>query len=73
MPDARHFELKPNSIVNLGIGMPEGVSRVANEERVLEYATLTAESGIIGGLPMGGLDFGAGINVDALITENYHV
>ncbi|WP_054693453.1 acyl CoA:acetate/3-ketoacid CoA transferase [Desulfosarcina cetonica] len=65
------FELKPNSIVNLGIGMPEGVSRVANEERILEYCTLTAESGIIGGLPMGGLDFGAGINVDALITENY--
>ncbi|WP_428154370.1 acyl CoA:acetate/3-ketoacid CoA transferase [Desulfococcus sp.] len=65
------FELKPNSIVNLGIGMPEGVSQVANEERILEYATLTAESGIIGGLPMGGLDFGAGINVDALITENY--
>jgi len=65
------FELKPNSIVNLGVGIPEGVSRVANEERVLEYATLTAESGIIGGLPMGGLDFGAGINVDALISGNY--
>ena len=39
------FELKPNSIVNLGIGMPEGVSQVANEERMLEYVTLTAESG----------------------------
>ena len=64
------FELKPNSIVNLGIGMPEGVSRVANEERVLEYATLTAESGIIGGLVMGGLDFGAGVNSNALIAEN---
>jgi len=37
------FELKPNSIVNLGIGMPEGVSAVANEERVLEYVTLTAD------------------------------
>jgi propionate CoA-transferase len=65
------FELKPNSIVNLGIGMPEGVSAVANEERVLEYVTLTAESGMIGGLPSAGLNFGAGINIDALIDEPY--
>ncbi|HOP48173.1 MAG TPA: CoA-transferase [Desulfobacteraceae bacterium] len=65
------FELKPNSIVNLGIGMPEGVSQVANEERILEYSTLTAESGMIGGLPMGGLNFGTGINIDALIDEPY--
>ena len=63
------FELKPNSIVNLGIGMPEGVSKVAHEERILEYSTLTAESGLIGGLPMGGLDFGTGVNCDALIDE----
>lgn len=65
------FELKPNSVVNLGIGLPEGVSQVANEERVLEYSTLTTESGMIGGLPMGGLNFGAGINIDALIDEPY--
>lgn len=65
------FELKPNSIVNLGIGMPEGVSAVANEERMLEYFTLTAESGMIGGLPSAGLNFGAGINIDALIDEPY--
>jgi propionate CoA-transferase len=65
------FELEPNSIVNLGIGMPEGVSAVANEERMLEYVTLTAESGMIGGLPSAGLNFGAGINIDALIDEPY--
>ncbi len=65
------FELKPNSIVNLGIGMPEGVSGVAHEERVLEYVTLTAESGMIGGLPCAGLNFGVGINIDALIDEPY--
>ena len=42
------FELKPNSIVNLGIGMPEAIAPVANEEKIIDLITLTAEPGVLG-------------------------
>ena len=64
------FELKANDIVNLGIGMPEGVAEVAAEEKVNDLLTLTAEPGVIGGVPAGGLDFGAATNVDCLVDQN---
>nr|WP_306266492.1 CoA-transferase [Pararhizobium sp. IMCC3301] len=63
------FELPINGMVNLGIGMPEGVASVASEEKLLNHLTLSAEPGIIGGQPASGLDFGAAVNTDAIINQ----
>lgn len=64
------FELPLGGIVNLGIGMPEGVARICAEEGLLDQVTLTAEPGVIGGQPASGLDFGAARNTDAIIAQN---
>ena len=63
------MELRPNAVVNLGIGIPEGIASVAAEEHVLSYITLTAEPGVIGGMPTGGKDFGSAINGDAILEQ----
>lgn len=52
-------ELRVDDIVNIGIGIPEMVSRYARKSGMLDMVTLTVESGGIGGFPVSGEALGA--------------
>lgn len=61
------LELAPGQLVNLGVGMANGISYVALEEGFLADLTLTVEQGLFGGLPGVGLDSGTALNPGAII------
>ena len=52
-------ELHEDDIVNIGIGIPENISRYARKNGMLDHITLTVESGGVGGFPASGKVFGA--------------
>lgn len=60
------LELKEDDIVNIGVGIPEYVSKYARENGILDKITLTVESGGIGGFPASGTVFGAVIGADSI-------
>lgn len=60
------MELKPDDIVNIGVGIPETVSKYARENGMLNKITLTVEAGGVGGFPASGKVFGAVIGADSI-------
>ena len=63
------FELLPNSVANLGLGLPDGIGLVAAEEKIQDLITFTVDPGVFGGVPLGGAGFGASINYSASIDH----
>lgn len=65
------MELSPNSVINLGTGIPnDTVGPIVNEEGLSSEIVVTVESGIYGGTPSGGIDFGVGKNLFAMIEHD---
>lgn len=64
------FELPINGVINLGVGAPDGVANVANEEKVTPYLVMTTEAGAVGGVLAGGSSFGSSANAHSVIDQN---
>ncbi|PSR22488.1 MAG: acyl CoA:acetate/3-ketoacid CoA transferase [Sulfobacillus acidophilus] len=65
-------ELTPHAIINLGTGIPNDV--IGSEilaEGADDLVTVTVESGIYGGSPTGGVNFGIARHPDAIIEHTY--
>lgn len=59
------MEIRESTLVNLGLGISEGISMVANEEGIIDRFTLSIETGILGGVTLTGPVVGAGVNAEA--------
>jgi len=60
-------ELEEGALVNLGVGMANGISHVIHEEGLIEQVTFTVEQGLYGGVPGIGLDSGTAVDPTAII------
>lgn len=61
--------MKKGNVVNLGIGVPDAVAAVAGEEGISDQITLSIESGVLGGVPTGGVGIGGTVNPEAIMKQ----
>ena len=65
------MEMYPGCVINLGTGIPNDVvGAIVAEEAVGDEIMITVESGIYGGVQAGGIDFGIGKNLLAMIEHD---
>ena len=65
------MELSPGAVINVGFGIPDGVIAVAREQGIASKVVPTIEHGQFGGVPAGGLDFGAVYNPAAILETGH--
>jgi propionate CoA-transferase len=65
------LQLREGDVINLGYGMPDGVAAVLAEEGLAGDVTFTVEQGHVGGVPVGGSDFGMCVNADASLDASF--
>ena len=65
------MELKQDDVLNVGTGIPNDVvGPIIEEEGVQDDVTITVESGMWGGVPLGGIDFGVAKNTFAMLRHD---
>lgn len=60
--------VKEKDVVNLGVGVPDGVAAILQETGMIDKITMTNEHGVVGGVTSLGMTFGACSNYDSLLT-----
>ena len=63
------MELLPGSLINLGVGIPAGITSVATEEDIADTVLPSVEAGPMGGVVQTGLAFPGTANAEAVYAQ----